>query len=73
VRGPARLLADLSRAARPAESPGLARLQAANRANVARRGEIGRQASAQRSEADRRGALAGAAAQLLARIADMMK
>jgi hypothetical protein len=51
----------------------LARLQAANRANVARRGEIGRQASAQRSEADRRGALAGAAAQLLARIADMMK
>lgn len=70
---PANILARLGRATEPARSGGLARLEAANRTNVARRGEIGRQASAQQSEAERRQALADTAAQVLTRVAATLR
>jgi len=70
---PANILARLGRAAQPAPSEGLARLEAANRANVARKGEIGRQASAHQSEAERRQALAATAAQALTRVAATLR
>jgi eukaryotic-like serine/threonine-protein kinase len=70
---PANILARLGRAAEPAPSGGLARLQQANRANVARRGEISRQASAHQSEAERRQALADTAAQALTRVAATLR
>jgi eukaryotic-like serine/threonine-protein kinase len=70
---PANILARLGRATEPAPPGGLARLEAANRANVARRGEIARQASAHQSEAERRQALADAAVQALTRVAAMLR
>jgi serine/threonine-protein kinase len=70
---PANILARLGRAAEPVPSGGLARLQQANHANVARRGEIGRQVSAQQSEAERRQVLADTAAQALTRIAATLR
>ena len=66
---PANILARLGRATEPAPSRGLARLQQANRANAARQSEIGRQASAHESEAERRQALADTAVQALTRVA----
>jgi eukaryotic-like serine/threonine-protein kinase len=65
---PGKVLALLSQAAQVPPSAGLARLQKANRSNVARLGETGRQASAERLEAERREALADAAIQSLKRI-----
>jgi serine/threonine-protein kinase len=65
---PGKVLALLSQAAQMPPSGGLARLQEANRSNVARLGEAGRQASAERLEAERRQALAAAAIQSLTRI-----
>jgi hypothetical protein len=56
-----------------AASRGVARLQAANRANVIRQGEIGRQASALQSEADRRRDPAAAGVQALTRIASVLR
>lgn len=70
---PANILARLARATDAAPSGGLARLQQANRANVARQGEIGRQASAQQTEAERRQALADTAVQALTRIAATLR
>lgn len=70
---PANILARLGRAVGPVPSGGLARLQQANRANVARRGEIGRQASAHQSEAERRRALADTAVQALTRVAATLR
>jgi serine/threonine-protein kinase len=70
---PANILARLARATEPASSGGLARLEQANRANVARRGEIGRQASARQSEAERRQALADTALQALTRVAATLR
>jgi hypothetical protein len=71
--GPSRLLAGLPQAIQTPVSPGVARLQAANHANIVRRGEAGRQASARLSEAARRDALEQAATQSLTRIADALK
>jgi serine/threonine-protein kinase len=71
---PSNLVARLARAAEAAApSPGLARLEEANRANAIRRGETGRQESAHRSEAERRKALSDAATRGLARVADAFK
>lgn len=70
---PANILARLARVTEAAPSAGLARLQQANRANVARRGEIGRQASVQQTEAERRHALADTAVQALTRIAATLR
>jgi eukaryotic-like serine/threonine-protein kinase len=58
---PADVLARLAGIEEPAPSSGLAKLQEANRAEVARAGEIARYASERRSEADRRAALFDAA------------
>jgi len=66
---PANILARLARVTEAAPSGGLARLQQVDRANVARKGEIGRRASVQQSEAERRSALAATAMQALTRIA----
>ena len=70
---PAAVLSRLERAAAAAASRGVARLQAANRANVIRQGEIGRQASALQSEADRRQELATVAVQALKRMATTLR
>lgn len=70
---PANVLARLARVVQPAPSAGLARLQQANRAEVARRGETARAASASRSVGDRRTDLANAAIKTLTRIADAVK
>jgi len=64
---PANVLARLGRAADPAPSSGLAQLQQTNRANVARQGEISRQASVHQSQAERRRTLADSAVQALTR------
>ena len=71
--GPAAVLSRLERVTAAAASRGVARLQAANRANVIRQGEIGRQASALQSEADRRRDLAAVAVQALTRIASTLR
>jgi eukaryotic-like serine/threonine-protein kinase len=60
---PANLRARLERAAESAQSPGLARLQEANRGAVARLSEAARQESAARTEQERRAALVAAAKQ----------
>ena len=70
---PANILARLGRAADPVPWGGLARLQQANRANVARQSEIGRQASAHQSEAERRQVLADTAVQALTRVAATLR
>jgi eukaryotic-like serine/threonine-protein kinase len=70
---PSNLLARLKRFAASPPSAGLASLQEANRAEVARRGGAARRASEERSEAERRAALADAATSGLARIADALK
>ena len=70
---PANILARLARAGEAAPSGGLARLQQAGRANVARKGEIGRQASAEQAEAERRETLAATAEQALTRIAATLR
>jgi serine/threonine-protein kinase len=70
---PANILARLGRATELAPSGGLARLEQANRANVARQSEIGRQASAHQSEAERRQALADTAVQALTRVAATLR
>jgi serine/threonine-protein kinase len=69
----ANILARLGRVAEPAPSGGLARLEQANRANVARRGEISRQASAHQSEAERRQGLADTGVQALTRVAATLR
>lgn len=51
------LLARLERAVQPPRSPGLARLQEANRAEAERRGQVSRHESAAQSEAERIAAL----------------
>ena len=67
---PSNIVARLARAAEAAApSAGLARLEEANRANVIRRGERGRQESAHQSEDERRKALSDAASRGLARVA----
>ena len=71
--GPAAIHSRLERATAAASSRGVARLQEANRANVIRHGEIGRQASALQSEADRRQELANVAVQALERIAKTLR
>lgn len=70
---PAAIVARLGRIERTAASPGLARLQDANLAEVARMGEAAAQASKQRSEEGRRRDLAAAATQGLTRIGDQLR
>jgi eukaryotic-like serine/threonine-protein kinase len=70
---PSNVLARLARAAEAPPSVGLAKLEEANRVNVIRRGEAGRQESAYQSEAERRKALLDAATKGLARVADALK
>ena len=70
---PSNLLARLARAADAPTPAGLARLEEANRVNVIRQGEAGRQESAHRSEAERRQALLDAATQGLTRVAEALK
>jgi eukaryotic-like serine/threonine-protein kinase len=71
---PSNLVARLAQAAAAAApSPGLAKLEEANSGNAVRQGELGRQQSAQRSEADRRKALNDAARSGLARVSDAFK
>ena len=69
----ANILDRLGRATEPTPSGGLARLHQANRANVARQSEIGRQVSAHQSESERRQALADTAIQALTRIAATLR
>lgn len=69
----AAVLSRLERVTAAAAARGVARLQAANRANVIRQGEIGRQASVLQSEADRRQELATVAVQALKRMAATLK
>jgi serine/threonine protein kinase len=71
--GPANALARLERIGKAAASRGVGRLQQANLAEVARRGESARRASEHRSEAERRKALFKGAADGLKRIADALK
>ena len=66
---PANILARLGRTTEPGPSGGLARLEQANLANVARQSEIGRDASARQSEAERRQVLSDTAVQALTRVA----
>lgn len=70
---PRNVLARLARAAQAAPSGGLAALQEANRAEVARRGESVRAALASRSAEERRMDLVNAASKLLTRITDALK
>lgn len=70
---PANLKARLERLAQPPASVGLAKLQEANRAEVARRGEEARRASAARTESERRSALANAAMRNFARISGSLR
>ena len=70
---PANVLARLSGIQELAPSGGLARLQEAHRAEVARLGEIARHASEHRSEADRRAALFEAADAGFKRIAGTLE
>ncbi len=71
---PSNILARFVRVAEVAAPfPGLVKLEEANRANVIRRGETGRQESAHRSEAERRKALNDAAARGLQHAADAFK
>lgn len=67
---PANILARLKRIGVAAVSPGLAKLQRANLAEVVRRGESARQASAQQSDSEKRRALADGAAKSFKRIGD---
>jgi len=66
--GAANVRARLDRAAATVASPGLARLQEANREEVHRRGDASRQQSEARTEAERREALATASKRSLERI-----
>jgi hypothetical protein len=70
--GAQNLRARLERAAAPARSAGLARLQETNRWEVARRSEAARADAAARTEAERRQALAGAAQRTLAAVSDAL-
>jgi eukaryotic-like serine/threonine-protein kinase len=70
---PQNILARLARVGDAAPLGGLARLQQADRANVARKGEIGRQASAEQSEAEWRETLAATSEQALTRIAATLR
>ena len=70
---PNNLLARFQRAVEAAPSAGLARLQQADQANIARIGEMGRQASVRQSETERRKAIADAARQGLSRIGDLLR
>jgi hypothetical protein len=70
---PANLLARLGRASHVAANTGLAALQQADRAEVARRGQADRVASEARSAADRRADLLSGARQLLTRIGDALR
>jgi serine/threonine protein kinase len=66
--GPANVAARLQRAAEAPTSPGLGRLQEANRGEVRRVGDAERRASEARTEAERRQVLADAAGQSFERI-----
>lgn len=70
---PSNVLARLARAAQATPNGGLAALQEANRAEVARRGESVRAALASRSAEERRVDLVNSASKLLTRIADALK
>lgn len=70
---PANVLARLAGIEELAPSSGLAKLQEANRAEVARIGQVARHASEHRSEADRRAALFDAADIGFKRIADTLE
>lgn len=67
------LLARLPRASQAAPPGGLAQLEEANRAEVARRGEGARAASFERSAAERRADLVNSASKGLTRIMDLLK
>ncbi len=68
----ATFLARVERVSRPATSPGLARLQEANRAAVGRQSETARRRSEERTAAERLAALAEAASTRFARIAEAL-
>lgn len=70
---PANVLARLGRIGRPAPLSGLAKLEEANLAEVARRSENVRRDSEGRTDADQRSALVGAAIQSLKRIGDKLR
>ena len=70
---PSNVLARLERITQSPPSPGLARLQEANRAEAERRGQVARQESSERSESERRSALFEAARQGFASTAAELK